>query len=57
MTNKEADFRCQVAYEQLEKVFDSLGCAKRIDDMEKLGDIMRQLVIFSQIFNDEQGVQ
>lgn len=57
MTNKEADFRCQVAYEQLEKVFDSLGCAKRIDDMEKLGDIMRQLVIFSQIFNDEHGVQ
>lgn len=56
MTNKEADFRCQVAYEQLEKVFDSLGRAKRIDDMEKLGDIMRQLVIFSQIFNDEQGV-
>ena len=51
MDNKEAEFRCQIAYEQLSKVFNSLIQFKKIEDAEELQEIMRQLIIYSERFH------
>ena len=56
MTNIEAEFRCQVAYEQLDKVYVSLITSHKVDDAEELLSIMRKIVIYSQRFhNIEDG--
>ena len=54
MTNQEADLRCQLAYEQLQRIFYHL-CYTNTEAAKKLHDIMRQIVIFSELFNDCEG--
>ena len=49
----EMNFRCQRAFEHLGKVHFALCHNKKFDDAEKLHEIMRQLIIFSQVFNKE----
>lgn len=50
MTNEEANFRCLLAYEQLDKIYTSLCHFKRIEDAEELLEIMRRLIVYSQRF-------
>ena len=52
MTNKEADMRLTLAYEQLENVFNNLHYDNKHEEAEKLSKIMEQLVIYSQIFRN-----
>lgn len=53
MTNEEANFRCLLAYEQLDKIHTSLCHFKRIEDAEELLEIMRQLIVYSRRFCKE----
>ena len=53
MTNEEANFRCLLAYEQLDKIHTSLCHFKRTEDAEELLEIMRKLIVYSRRFCKE----
>lgn len=54
MTKEEISLRCEMAYEQLSKIHLSLCNEKKFDETGKIFEIMRQIAVFSQIFDKEE---